>query len=130
MSISRLLSDNSEQKESEPAREFVEQPGPRASAFHATGPTTYMPRQYQEPERSSAFAPTQPSTGSRQNGINDLLNHGPTSDHSAQSSEASTPSQASATKVSWFLALNDLILITETFSNELFPSTFFFFLPL
>ncbi|KAG2181239.1 hypothetical protein INT43_008822 [Umbelopsis isabellina] len=98
MSISRLLTDNSDQKESEPAREFVSQPAPRASAFHATGPSTYMPRQFQESERSSAFAPTQPSTAPRQNGINDLLNHGSVSDHSAHSSEASTPSQASATK--------------------------------
>jgi len=85
MSISRLLSDNNDQQQLEPSdhhqqkqpattREFVPKPPTHTSAFRTTTAANYAAR---ESERPSAFATTHsPSTPVRQNGINDLLNHG------------------------------------------------------
>lgn len=92
MSISRLLSDNNEQQaQAEPSREFVHQQPVRASAFHSTASSAYAPNQ--ESERSSAFASVH-AAPVRQNGINDLLNHGSEISRSPHPSESS--SQASS----------------------------------
>jgi hypothetical protein len=92
MSISRLLSDNNEQQaQAEPSREFVHQQPVRASAFHSTASSAYAP--HQESERSSAFASVH-AAPVRQNGINDLLNHGTEISRSPHPSESS--SQASS----------------------------------
>jgi hypothetical protein len=100
MSISRLLSDSSSEQQSEeqsekpsqqPAREFVAQPPPRSSAFHATNAASHGYSTNQDVERSPAHASMSSSAGPvRHNGINDLLNHGSESSRrSSQSSEQS-----------------------------------------
>jgi hypothetical protein len=96
MSISRLLSDSSEQQGQEqpemqnqqPGQDFAAQP-PRSSAFHATNPVAQGYSTNQDVERSSTYASMSSTSGPmRHNGINDLLNHGSDGNHrSSQSSE-------------------------------------------
>ncbi|KAI8575947.1 hypothetical protein K450DRAFT_259099 [Umbelopsis ramanniana AG] len=101
MSISRLLSDSSSEQQSEepsemasqqPARDFVAQPPPRSSAFHATNAASHGYSTNQDVERSPAHAPMSSSAGPvRHNGINDLLNHGGEGNRRSSQSSELTP---------------------------------------